>query len=68
MKDFKMSAHENRSLLMSSMICLGIDSRLADFCLDHEQDKRQIHKFYLDLSYEAKTKAYEKYWEYLRKN
>ncbi|MGJ0357333.1 tyrosine-type recombinase/integrase [Aliarcobacter butzleri] len=63
--DFKLTAHEIRNLLLNSMIKLGIDSAIANrACLDHGID--EVLEAYMDLDYEEKLKAYNKYWGALR--
>ena len=57
--------HDTRKMMMSIMINdLGIDSRLADYCLDHKPQGTIKH--YLEFTYEDKVKAYEKYWKYIK--
>jgi integrase len=61
------SMHDTRKLMLSIMITkLNIDSRLADYCLEHKQQGTIKH--YLEFTYEDKVKAYEKYWNYVRDN
>lgn len=59
--------HDTRSLLLSVMMrnC-KIDSRLADYCLEHSTNGVIAH--YLDFHYEDKKEAFKQYWELLRKN
>ncbi len=64
--DFKLTAHDSRSLLMVSMYKLGVDTRLIDFILDHKEIKREVKEYYLEYSYEDKEEAYDKYWSFLR--
>jgi len=56
--------HDTRTLMLNIMIRNGIDSRLADTCLDHKQPS--IIEHYLDFSYNDKVKAFEKYWSLIR--
>ena len=59
------SMHDTRKLMLSIMITkLGIDSRLADYCLDHKPQGTIKH--YLEFTYEDKVKAYKKYWNFIR--
>jgi integrase len=59
------SMHDTRRLMLSIMIKnLDIDSRLADYCLEHKQQGTIKH--YLNLDYEAKVKCYQKYWNFIR--
>jgi integrase len=64
-KNKTLTPHDTRSLLLSVMMrdC-GIDSRLADYCLEHSTNGVIAH--YLDFHYEDKKEAFEKYWEKLR--
>ncbi|RXJ98790.1 hypothetical protein CRU98_08475 [Arcobacter sp. CECT 8986] len=60
-----MSMHDTRKLMLSIMVSkLGIDSRLADYCLEHKQQGTIKH--YLEFTYEDKVGAYKKYWSYVR--
>lgn len=63
-KNKKLSIHDTRSLMLNIMIRNGIDSMLADSCLEHKQ--RGIIKHYLDFTYEDKVNAYNKYWNLIR--
>ncbi len=62
-----LTIYDTRNLLLNIMIkkC-GIDSLLADYCLEHSQKKVIDH--YLDYTYKDKKKAYKKYWKLIRKN
>lgn len=64
-KDKKFSPHDMRSLLLNIMIqnC-KVDSRLADTCLEHKQEK--VIEHYLNFSYKDKKKAFKKYWKKIR--
>jgi integrase len=63
--DHSISMHDTRKLMLSIMISkLGIDSRLADYCLDHKPQGTIKH--YLEFTYEDKVNAYNKYWNYIR--
>lgn len=64
-KDKTLTPHDTRSLLLNVMIrdC-KIDSRLADFCLDHSATGVIAH--YLDFHYEDKKIAYNQYWDKIR--
>lgn len=60
-----LSVHDTRKLMLSIMIKdLKIDSRLADYCLDHSQ--KGVIKHYIEFDYKDKVKAYNKYWDYIR--
>lgn len=57
--------HDTRRLMTSIMVSkLNIDSRLADYCLEHKEQKTIKH--YLEFTYEDKVRAYKKYWNYVR--
>jgi len=57
--------HDTRKIMISIMINdLGIDSRLADYCLDHKPQGTIKH--YLEFTYDDKVKAYKKYWNYIK--
>ena len=60
-----LTPHDTRSLMLHIMMrnC-KIDSRLADFCLEHYQGEVISH--YLDFTYEDKKKAFEDYWEVVK--
>ncbi len=59
------SGHDTRRLLMTIMVeKLGIDSNIADFCLEHKVQGIKAH--YLHLKYETKEKAFKKYWHFIR--
>lgn len=61
----KISLHDVRKLMLSVMIRdLHIDSRLADYCLDHKQ--MGVIKHYLEFNYNDKLNSYNKYWNLLR--
>jgi integrase len=63
--EHSISMHDTRKLMLSIMISkLGIDSRLADYCLDHKPQGTIKH--YLEFTYEDKVRAYNKYWNYIR--
>ncbi len=64
-ENHQISSHDCRRMLMSVMLeKLGIDSTIADYCLEHKQNDIKAH--YLQLEYETKVKAFEKYWAFLR--
>lgn len=64
-KDYTISVHDTRKLQISIMVNdLGIDSRLADYCLEHSIQGSIKH--YLEFTYEDKVKAYKKYWNHIR--
>lgn len=65
-KGKKLSAHDTRTIMMNSMIKLGLDSRLADFCLEHKQP--EVLEHYLDFDYDDKVQAFNTYWESIRNN
>jgi integrase len=57
-----LSAHDTRRLMLKVMITdCGIDSMLADSCLNHKQ--KGTIKHYIHFSYKDRTKAYEQYWK-----
>lgn len=58
------SMHDTRRLLMSIMIENGIDSKIADACLNHKE--ASVMKHYLDVDYKTVVKAYKKYWKLIR--
>ena len=64
-KGKSISLHDTRRFLLTIMIrdC-GIDSVLADTCLNHQQ--KGIIRHYLSFTYEDKKNAYYKYWEVIR--
>jgi len=64
--DFELTAHDTRSLFISTLSALGEDSRKVDYMLDHKQNTEEIIHFYLDLSQESCDKAFKRYWNALR--
>lgn len=61
----KLSIHDTRRLMLSIMIMdCGIDSRLADSCLNHKQ--KGVIKHYLHFQYKDIEGAYQKYWKKIR--
>lgn len=64
--DFELTAHDTRSLFISSLMELGEDSRKVDYMLDHSLDYKQTVNYYLDLTEESCKKAFEKYWNAIR--
>ena len=64
--NFKLTAHDTRSLFISSLVELGEDSKKVDYMLDHKPKIEETINFYLDLSEESCTNAFKKYWEALR--
>jgi len=66
-KGKNISLHDTRRFLLTIMIrdC-GIDSVLADTCLNHQQ--KGIIRHYLAFTYEDKKKAYNMYWDLIRNN
>jgi integrase len=57
-----LSAHDTRRLMLKVMITdCGIDSMLADSCLNHKQ--KGAIKHYIHFSYKDRAKAYELYWK-----
>ena len=61
----KLSIHDTRRLMLSVMIMdCGIDSRLADSCLNHKQ--KGVIKHYLHFQYKDIANSYEKYWGKIR--
>ena len=64
-KNKTLTPHDTRSLLISVMMrdCM-IDSRLADYCLEHNPEGVIAH--YLDFHYDDKKRAFEAYWDKLR--
>ena len=64
-KNKRISLHDTRRFMLTIMIRdLGIDSMLADTCLNHKQRGTVNH--YLSFVYEDIEKAYNKYWELIR--
>lgn len=65
MRNKKITIHDTRTLMLNIMIknC-KIDSRLADFCLEHKQNKTLEH--YINFDYESKVESFNKYWELIR--
>jgi len=64
-KNKRISLHDTRRFMLTIMIRdLGIDSMLADTCLNHKQ--RGTVNYYLSFVYEDIEKAYNKYWELIR--
>ncbi len=64
--DFKLTAHEIRTLLLNSMVTLGVDSSIANkSCLDHNV-KDNVLEAYMDIDYKEKLNAYNIYWKALR--
>ncbi|MAD42200.1 MAG: hypothetical protein CL623_07390 [Arcobacter sp.] len=64
-ENHQISSHDCRRMLMSVMVEeLGIDSTIADYCLEHKQNDIKAH--YLQLEYETKEKSFNKYWDFLR--
>jgi len=65
-KNKNLTPHDTRSLMLNVMIkhC-QIDSRLADYCLEHSAEGVIAH--YLDFNYEDKKNAFKKYWDLVRK-
>lgn len=61
----KLTIHDLRRLMLNIMIInLGIDSTIADECLEHKEQRVIAH--YLDITYETKAEAFYKYWDLLR--
>jgi len=63
-KDKILTIHNTRNLMLNIMIQNGIDSRLADSCLDHKP--HGTIKSYLEFSFKQKKEAFEKYWTLVR--
>ncbi|PPK57329.1 phage integrase family protein [Malaciobacter marinus] len=62
---FKITAHEMRNLLLSSMSHLGYDSDEVDkACLDHNANT--VKSTYWSTHYKKKVELYNVYWENLR--
>lgn len=59
-----LTVHNTRDLMLNIMIENGIDSRLADFCLDHKPIG--VIRSYLSFSYKQKKDAFEKFWGLVR--
>lgn len=59
-----LSVHNTRDLLLNIMIENGIDSRLADYCLDHIQ--KGTIRSYISFSFKQKKQAFELYWNLVR--
>jgi integrase len=64
--DFDLTAHDVRSLFISTLVALGEDSRKIDYMLDHKQKSEEVVHFYLDLTESSCNRAFEKYWDALR--
>ncbi len=64
--DFELTAHDTRSLFISTLVALGEDSRKIDYMLDHKQNSQEIIHFYLDLTEDSCNNAFKKYWNALR--
>lgn len=63
--EHSISMHDTRRLLLTIMVGdLNIDSRLADFCLEHKTQGTIKH--YLQFEYKDKVRAYNKYWNHIR--
>lgn len=59
------TSHDMRKLMATTMVTkLGIDSDLADYCLEHSQ--KGVKKHYFNFTYKDKENAYFTYWDYLR--
>lgn len=63
-KDKILTIHNTRNLLLNIMIENGIDSRLADSCLDHKANG--TIRSYIEFSFKQKKEAFEKYWLLVR--
>lgn len=64
-ENHQISSHDCRRMLISVMVEeLGIDSTIADWCLEHKQSDVKAH--YFQLKYETKVKSFNKYWAFLR--
>ena len=64
-KNKRISLHDTRRFLLTIMIRnLGIDSILADSCLNHKQ--RGVINHYLSFVYDDIKQAYSKYWDLIR--
>lgn len=64
-KNKRISLHDTRRFMLTIMIRnLGIDSMLADTCLNHKQ--RGTINHYLAFVYDDIKEAYNKYWELIR--
>lgn len=61
-----LTIHNTRNLMLNIMIENGVDSRLADSCLDHKPTG--TIKNYLEFSFKQKKEAFEKYWMLVRNN
>lgn len=61
----KLSVHDTRKLMLTIMVneC-GIDSTLADSCLNHKQKGTMKH--YLNKQYVKVVGAYNKYWNIIK--
>ena len=64
--DKKLTIHDTRSLMLNIMIENGIDSKLADFCLDHKSYGTIAN--YISFSFKRKKEAYNTYWKLIRTN
>lgn len=61
-----LTVHNTRDLLLNNMIENGVDSRLADYCLDHKQ--QGTIQNYLKFSFTQQKEAFELYWGLVRNN
>lgn len=59
-----LTVHNTRDLLLNNLIENGVDSRLADFCLDHKIKGTINH--YISFTFKQKKEAFEKYWSLVR--
>lgn len=63
--DYNISMHDTRRFLSSIVVNqLNMDSRLAEYLLEHKEQRTIKH--YLEFTIKDKVKAYKKYWNYVR--
>jgi hypothetical protein len=63
--DYSLSMHDTRRLMASIVVnILKLDSRLAEYMLEHSEQKTIKH--YLEFDDDDKIRAYKKYWSYIR--
>lgn len=59
-----LTVHNTRDLMLNIMIQNEVDSRLADFCLDHKA--QGTIKNYISFTFSQQKEALEKYWALVR--
>ena len=63
-REKKLTIHNTRNLMLNIMIEHGVDSKLADSCLDHKM--QGTIRSYIEFSFKQKKDAYQKYWDLVR--